>query len=535
MDSRRYRNLLSPIRDSERGASAILAAFGMLLLLGVAAIAVDLGAGWNTRRQGQTTADLAALSGGLSFGSQTAMVDQALAVARANLDTQYGDDEWRAIWQSCTDPGRTPGFLPLPEPAAWGSGTLDCISLSPSFFRVRVPEQETSTSFGGLLGVDTLTTDAYAVVTAWPPKGAGALPFAIEAGAPAGETCLDTSSSPLPPCDRPDRGSFGNITPPQFGNAFLNTSVECDDQAAGVNIAASVAMGVDHILWTYPSSSWTATGWASSDPTANSSVLLSSVNMDLCNEVTDSDGILHAVPADGVLIDGVVVDTGNSTKAPITEGLLSTSNFSDGDPGRLFRSANTLPVRSGSNTYDLDNTPLWDHLFSGGDADEDGNTVAYDDFYAPASCDKANFTSSMTIDDLNLQMQTCIEEYETGFFGGQIFKDSIHADGNPRFGVAPQLWHDNLGSGLTYRPIERFRQVYIAGAWFDLQAVSDHGVFYPGDPNITEWCHVRASGCATIREVEQLTVWLLDSNMISSDAKDLYPGEIDSVELSIFE
>lgn len=524
-------------RREERGASAIVIAFGMMLVLGIAAVAIDLGAGFNERRQDQTTADLAALSGGLSFGSDSAMVNQALAVARANLGTQYTDAEWQAMWQACTDPGRTPGFLPLPEPAGWGAGTLDCMSLSPSFFRVRIPEQTTETAFGKLLGVDTLTTDAYAVVTAWPPHGQGALPFGIEADTPAGETCLDTgpSGTLLPPCDSPTAGSFGNIAPPLFGNTFQGTTPECDDQvSANNNVPEAIAMGIDHVIWTYPSASWAANGWSSSDNTSAATVLTSTVNMDICYEVTDSDGILHAVPADDVPIDGVVIDTGNNVKADSTEGLISTTNFSDGQPGRLLRSSNTIPVRDGAGSLALDNTPLWSHLFSAGDTNEDGNSVSYGPPYAPASCNPTNFTTSMTIDDLNLQMQTCITDYETGPYSGQIFKDTIHSN-NPRFGFAPQLWHDNLGSGTTYRPVERFRQVYVAGVWFDIQAETDHGVFYPGDPAITEWCYPKPGGCGRITEVEQVTVWLLDEDMISEVSKGIYPGDINSVELSIYE
>ena len=535
MDSRRLRKLLiEPLTRGDRGASAILVAFGMMLLLGVAAIAIDLGAGFNERRQDQTTADLAAVAGGLSFGDATAMVNQTLAVARANLDTVYSDSEWQALWQGCTDPGRTAAFVPLPEPAGWGTGTLDCVSLSPSFFRVRVPEQETDTAFGVFLGVDTLTTDAFAVVTAWPPKGSGALPFAVEAGVPAGEVCLDTGPSGIlvPPCDGPTAGSFGNIAPPLFGNTFQGTLPSCGGQtSANNNVPSAIAMGIDHVLWPYSSSSWSATGWASSDSTGASTVLNSSVNMDICNEVT-SGGETVAQPADGVPINGVVVDTGNNVKADVTEGLISQSNFADGAKGRLLRSSNTLPIRSQGDTYDLDNTPLWDHLIADGDATETGSTVSYGGSYAPDSCDPDEFTG--TIDDLNTQMRTCLADYEAGSFGGQVLANSIFAN-NPRFGVAPQLWHDNLGSGTTNRPIKQFRHVYVSGVWFDLQALSDLAVFYPGDPAISELCAVKGSQCAKIVEVEQMTVFLLDSNMISSLARGLYPGDLDSIDLSIYE
>ena len=49
----------------ERGASALLVALSMLMLLGFAALAVDIGAGFNERRQDQNAADAAVLGGAL--------------------------------------------------------------------------------------------------------------------------------------------------------------------------------------------------------------------------------------------------------------------------------------------------------------------------------------------------------------------------------------------------------------------------------------------------------------------------------------
>ncbi len=533
MDGRRLWDMLS--RSSERGASAIVVAFGLILLLGVSAVAIDLGAGWNERRQDQTTADLAAVAGAISFGSQAEMVTEALTVARANLDTQYSDAEWRAMWQNCTDPGRTAAFVPLAEPAAWGSGTLDCISLSPSFFRVRVPEQETDTSFGKILGVETLSTDAYAVATVWPPRGAGALPFAVRALEPAGEICLDTgpSGTTLPPCDGPAEGSFGNIAPPMFGNPLIPTSPECDQQTSSNNhVAESIAMGIDHIIWPYPSDSWLATGWSQTDNTATNTVLNSSVNMDLCTEVTSS-GETVARPKDGVLIDGVVIDTGNTVKTDVTEGLISASVFADGMSGRLWRSANTIAVKSGSTAYHLDNTPLWTHLLADGATVDTGGPVSYSDAgpYAPSSCDPANFGADIESD--NAQMVTCLADYETGLYVGQIFDDTILD--TPRFGVAPQLWHDNLGSGVSYRPVEQFRMVYVAGLWFRLKTHSTPEPFY-ADGISTEWCPVMiGSKCAVVEEVEQMTAYLLDSTMVSLTARSHYPGLGTPPEITIFE
>lgn len=538
--------MLSRLRtDPERGASAIVIAMSMLLVLGIAAIAIDLGAGWNERRQDQTTADLAAVAGALSVDNQTSLVREALTVARVNLDTVYTDAEWEAMWEGCTDPGRTPDFFPLPAPASWGGGPLDCISLSPNFVRLRVPEQETETSFGKLMGIDTLTTDAYAVVSIFDTHGKGALPFAIESGVPAGEICLDTgpAGQALPPCDGPKQGSFGNIAPPLFGNPFQGTSPDCEEQTSSNNhVPESIAMGVDHILWTYPSDSWAATGWSTSDATSQATVLASTVNMDLCVEVV-VDGQTYAQAADGLLIDGVLVDTGNTVKSDITEGLISPSNFTDGDPGRLWRTGGTytIDVMSGNSAYKLDNKPFWEFFLPSGATNDTGGTVTYSDAgnYAPASCDPANFVGP-TVDDNNAKMELCLTDYDTGApnggtgYFGQIISDDILR--SPRYGAAPQLWHDNLGSGLAYRPIEKFRNVFLAGLWFDLQSITDPEPFYPGTPG-GQWCPVlKGANCAQIVEVEQLSAWLINDNMLSYTAATHYPGiDLNGLEVTIYE
>ena len=53
----------------ESGAVAILIAISMVLLLGIAAIAIDLGAGFNERRQDQTSSDLAVVAGARAGGA----------------------------------------------------------------------------------------------------------------------------------------------------------------------------------------------------------------------------------------------------------------------------------------------------------------------------------------------------------------------------------------------------------------------------------------------------------------------------------
>ncbi|MDH4118667.1 MAG: pilus assembly protein TadG-related protein, partial [Acidimicrobiia bacterium] len=79
---------------SERGASAILVAGSLIMLMGVAAIAVDAGAGFNLRRESQNSADLAALAAATNGMNEGLAVQEALRVARANIGTTYSNAAW---------------------------------------------------------------------------------------------------------------------------------------------------------------------------------------------------------------------------------------------------------------------------------------------------------------------------------------------------------------------------------------------------------------------------------------------------------
>ncbi|MEE9178321.1 MAG: hypothetical protein V3U46_07815 [Acidimicrobiia bacterium] len=73
--------------------------------------------------------------------------------------------------------------------------------------------------------------------------------------------------------------------------------------------------------------------------------------------------------------------------------------------------------------------------------------------------------------------------------------------------------------------MKSFRQVYLAGVWFDLKSVGPHEVFYPGYPE-SQWCPVmKGSKCAEIVEIAQLTAFLLESHMVSLEARSVYPGD----------
>ena len=90
--------------DRDDGAAALFIAAALVLLLGMAALAVDAGLGFNERRVDQTAADVGVMAGALDAGNGVIGIrDQALNYVRQNLSLTYTDQEWLALWDGCTD------------------------------------------------------------------------------------------------------------------------------------------------------------------------------------------------------------------------------------------------------------------------------------------------------------------------------------------------------------------------------------------------------------------------------------------------
>ena len=74
--------------ESERGAAAILIASCLVLLLGMAAFAIDYGFGLNERRVDVAAADIGVMAGAVeSLGTTADIRDQILSFTRLNLAT----------------------------------------------------------------------------------------------------------------------------------------------------------------------------------------------------------------------------------------------------------------------------------------------------------------------------------------------------------------------------------------------------------------------------------------------------------------
>jgi len=95
------------VRSDDRGAVAVITAIVSLVLFGVAALTVDIGRMWETRRQAQSDADLAALAGALHLrdADTTAACKVALKFLRDNTPGGNGAASGIAADSDCTATG----------------------------------------------------------------------------------------------------------------------------------------------------------------------------------------------------------------------------------------------------------------------------------------------------------------------------------------------------------------------------------------------------------------------------------------------
>lgn len=151
----RFRSL----HDGERGAAAVIVAFGMVALLGFAALAVDVGAMYAEKAQIQNGADATALA----IASQCAK--------DVNCPVAMGDPSNRLAGQNAND-GST-GVFAVTQP-------------NPSTVRVETNAQEAGSTddsfalfFARVLGNETSVIHAVAEASWGPPSSASTLPWTV--------------------------------------------------------------------------------------------------------------------------------------------------------------------------------------------------------------------------------------------------------------------------------------------------------------------------------------------------------------------
>ena len=474
--------------NRDRGASAIIVAVTLLLLLGMASIAVDIGLGFNERRQDQTSSDLSVMAGAVdAINGIATMRDQALIFARKNLTTTYSDAAWQSLWEQCSDTelgtlnGSGWNFQAVTPPAGWtaASPATWCISFDPSgFLRVRVPDQDSPTTFARVLGATEITTNADAIARILTQGGGGIKPFGLGSGVAEGSNqCLSSGpgGNSQPPCDGPVSGNFGTLKVRLFGNTALGTTPNCTASPLGQVLAVNISAGIDHFV------------------------------------TIDPDGVPGNEIRDTCYnpgVDTLNTDTGFPNNGA-EEGLVS-GPIQFGLTPLLQQGTNTKRNVVG---YQLDDRPLWSYL--------DGTLMAggpAPSGFVPAACVGSTFDNASLPDfdwdaDGTLDrpeswehMQVCLDNFVAGGYTTVMFPDTL--GDTPRFAYLPQFWEPNLGNGSSWLHIRRFKAVWLQGLWF--KKGNTWIEFHPG-----ENCACGGSGYA----LKQLTGFVLPDGSLPSELK----------------
>lgn len=517
---------------TEQGASAVLITASLLLLLGMAAIAIDVGAGFNERRQAQSAADFAVLAAVAFSNNDSVPVDcdahpasdsyeralcrgavEAMAVAQANLPGQTLD------WENCedTEPARAALFPvnPLVELTPGSLTEIDCIGFTASTqgARVVVPQVGVDTSFGRILGINELTTTANAEALSDLIDLFNVIPFGIPANADSSYECVKTGANPnWGACyGGPDTGNFGYMDIPAYGNPSMGTAYDgCNPTNA--TLISNIVRGVDHPLGTHPNGVASAGNPALQDETGN-----------------DAPERLHVCPIFGSNANEILNQTGNVQSA-FEQGM--TFGYDVSERGRLWLDGD-LTIRTAGGTQPptvIDDTPLWTFLttYAGGPS---------------APCPSGGPTVSDTS-----SMRACLDAWTAS--DGVIFQSAIRSA--RRYAFAPRL-HDDFTSNSTYL-IESIAPIYLQTSYWGCSSGGGGGtagscaiIHSPGETG--------PSSCASVaegippgseapdgtcgvpgninRQINAITAFLFDSRMLPDDARlPSDPSELVSLNLT---
>lgn len=463
------------LSSSDRGASAILIAITMVVIIGLAAVVIDGGLGLSERRQAQSAVDFGALSAlpmGVGANPEDSAAAEAMSVVAANLPGRTLD------WVACTDPGRPPEYTIV-------SSLTDCISFTTNFgqARVRLPIDEVETTFGRIIGFDQLEVRTTAEASQSSRATADILPLTVGTGT---SVCLYSNQAPqaVPPCNGPMSGFFGYLDVALHGSptSQLDNPSTCEQGSSNTRTPINLAKGSDHLMVEYNAGDTVADDWTA------------------CPNLSEDINQLH-------------VQTGSPTGA-ITDGLIDgISGAINGQPfgsaqGRLIPTSASVATTSVRGTV-LDNTPLWTYLVD-------------------STCGGL-FGPTNDI-DTHVEMEACLDNWLTS--DGPIFAKLL--DDHKRFGAVPVFNPYPSGPGAYL--IDHFSPVWIERIYQNCNANRCRTVFSPfngPDPSVNSPCpnplvagtincgHNHTSGSD---DVEGVTAFQLQLGMLHLDTQEFFPG-----------
>lgn len=512
-------SLLQRSHDGERGASAILVAASLLLLMGFAAIAVDAGIAFSERRQQASGADVGALAAvqfakttltathpdciGLSGNDYAACrgAEEAVAVVDGTLPGRYAD----ADWDACKDPDKPADYV---QPSA----ISECISFTENLQRSRVvlPGTDVDTAFSRPLGFDFIGVGAFAEAGLELDIIGGVRPFAIgPSGAGADQACFaagDTASIDIHPCGAGTEGNYGKLDVYLYGNENYPTPQICSGSNTQ-RFVTNIVAGSDHPM----------------EPRGAKPAVHETTNCaNIANPVNQFDvttGISRQRTEQG-LFDGI-------TTPPDLEGVLLCKGSLSSDTSRedyplASYSSKECKDILGEHPEDIDHTPLWDYIRSGAPGTSPGGACA------PGQADDRP------------GMENCLDWWKgNGPHSDSLFTSDVVT--SPRFMAVPILDQDpGSGTSVKYNLVE-FRPVYLETIYYHCTGNSCQIVHSPGEdstgtcPNPltnADWsCGWPQSGNMNL---EAVSAFVLTLDMLPADIADKFPFQEGTVVYNLF-
>ncbi|MGH8926248.1 MAG: pilus assembly protein TadG-related protein [Acidimicrobiia bacterium] len=470
--------------SSEDGATAIIIALCLILLMGMAAIAIDFGVASNERRQDQSAADVGSLAA-IQFAKLTTGTGPCAGYSGITLARCNGAKEAMAVANATLDnPGAaawaTPAECPGIPAGYTASPITQCVAFNANLQRawVRIPTIEVATSFGRVVGVTQINISAEAIAVTQNLNRNLLIPFLTPGSYTGGNyNCLKTSGNPSwgACADLPSTGNFGSADFFLYANEQIGTTEQCNG-GTNTRLVSNIARGVDHPLSTHP----TGTGAGI--------------------EEQNSCPVFSAEPNAAYSQTGVAsnLDTG------LTRGGSAHSSIGAYD-GRIEQASGGFLVRNpqGPNPETrLDDTPLWNYLLPG----------------LPAPCNNAQV-------DTPAEMNTCLTSAKAT--STVIFMDSI-VDAR-RFGFTPLMWENDISSPSTLYHIKDFLPVYLDTTMYGCSASACTIHHTPGVANTINCPNAGGSiTCGTPgagnQGLDAVTSYILSKNILPLVAQSPYPG-----------
>lgn len=223
--------LSQPRRRDESGAYAVLFAMLAIVLVGLSALAVDLGNAIARQSDAQGQADFAALAGGAELGTESSGTIPAAALSAVREYLNHNDPLDAGCTGPCvannaqlTNGNRNDGEV------VWNNGGL----------RVYTPQDRVDYGFAGIFGIDDKQVQGDATVGVFSP-GSGALPMYAVSGCDYGTQTIKDPAANVDP-DVASGLEFPDHTNPTTDNpGTLSLTSPSDSQIDLVSPAAPVS------------------------------------------------------------------------------------------------------------------------------------------------------------------------------------------------------------------------------------------------------------------------------------------------------